>query len=139
MLPVMTSHIVLSVAAVLCILLAIRSIYLQKSIHGQKKQLKSAFDSLENVNKELSELKKTHTSFNAFKDDLNTAHLATNVHKSRDLAVQKRSDYVTPDRYRYVHSLHQKGLKPMDIAAILAISPIEASQLVSLARLNPKD
>lgn len=40
-----------------------------------------------------------------------------------------------PEKYRYVASMAARGMSPSEIAEVLKISPREAEQLVSLARV----
>jgi hypothetical protein len=41
----------------------------------------------------------------------------------------------TPERYRYIQSMTEKGLNAQDIAAMISISLHEATQLVTLTRM----
>ncbi len=132
------TEILLALTLGLCILLTMRSIYLSKTMKHQENRLQNTADSLENVSKELDELRLVEKRFKTFKDDLSTAELFTEVHKTRQSFDAIAKDHKIPERYQYIRSLHQKGVKTPDIASILTISTHEADQLVALANLSAK-
>ncbi len=132
------TEILLALTLGLCILLTMRSIYLSKTMKHQENRLQNTADSLENVSKELDELRLVEKRFKTFKDDLTTAELFTEVHKTRQSFDAIVKDHKIPERYQYIRSLHQKGVKTPDIASILTISTHEADQLVALANLSAK-
>ncbi len=132
------TEILLALTLGLCILLTMRSVYLSKTMKHQENRLQNTADSLENASKELDELRLVEKRFKTFKDDLSTAELFTEVHKTRQSFDAIAKDHKIPERYQYIRSLHQKGVKTPDIASILTISTHEADQLVALANLSAK-
>ncbi len=132
------TEILLALTLGLCILLTMRSVYLSKTMKHQENRLQNTADSLENASKELDELRLVEKRFQTFKDDLSTAELFTEVHKTRQSFDAIAKDHKIPERYQYIRSLHQKGVKTPDIASILTISTHEADQLVALANLSAK-
>ncbi len=107
-------------------------------LHRKKKQLDSELTAtrkqLENVQTELQQLKSQKSSATVFQKSLNEAEITTRLQKPR-LVIQNGDAVKTPDRYKYVQSLTEKGMSGEEIASILSISTHEADQLVKLSKL----
>ena len=65
---------------------------------------------------------------------LHTASLTTDL-QARRLRLQAGIDRQPPEKYRILGQLADRGLDATEIARTLAISPVEAAQLLSLMRV----
>jgi hypothetical protein len=70
----------------------------------------------------------------AFSASLKTASLTTDLQRPR-LENMAKMDKQPPEKYRILGKLASQGMGADEIAAILSISPIEASQLLSLSNM----
>ncbi len=70
----------------------------------------------------------------AFSASLKTASLTTDLQRPR-LENMAKIDKQPPEKYRILGKLASQGMGADEIAAILSISPIEASQLLSLSNM----
>lgn len=123
----------------LCIVATIRAIHFRKTAVFNKKELETALRSIDSKNSELEKLHEIADRLANFKKNLSEAELSTKMQQSRLPYTQASDKSITiPDRYRYVHSLTEKGLSSSDIASVLSISTLEAEQLVALANLSQK-
>ena len=89
------------------------------------KQLESDWEALKNEQDRVKH----------FQNSLDEAELATRMQQPRMHAIEGGSQGNTPEKYRYIRSLHEKGMSAEEIASILKISSLEAEQLVSLAKI----
>lgn len=123
----------------LCIIATIRAVHFRRTASFNKKELETALQSIDTKNNELEKLKEIADRLANFKKNLSEAELSTKMQQSR-LSFCQASDKCTtiPERYRYVHSLTEKGLSSEDIASVLTISFSEAEQLVALSNLSQK-
>jgi hypothetical protein len=69
-----------------------------------------------------------------FSASLKTASLTTDLQRPR-LENMAKIDKQPPEKYRILGKLASQGMGADEIAAILSISPIEASQLLSLSNM----
>ena len=126
----------LALTLALLIAATLRAIYLTRTISGLEQKLASSLECFESLSAENEQLRQVEKRFQSFQADLSQAELTTRIQHSRIDAGRSPETMRTPERYRYVHSLAEKGIGSTDIASILAISPREADQLVTLAQLS---
>jgi hypothetical protein len=74
------------------------------------------------------------TDREVFSASLKTASLTTDLQRPR-LENMAKMDKQPPEKYRILGKLASQGMGADEIAAILSISPIEASQLLSLSNM----
>jgi hypothetical protein len=96
-------------------------------------QLTETSRGLEQVTRELAALRRSQEESSAFKERLGTAELTTRLQQPRLAAGSSGGG--SPERYRYVQGLADKGMADEEIAAVLAISPHEIRQVLALSRL----
>lgn len=99
------------------------------------RQLTETSNSLELTRKNLTILEEKQLKIDAFHSSLADAELSTKIEKSRAAGLKNDRNRTTPEKYCYIHSLAEKGMSPDEIAAVLTISPHEARQLVTLAKI----
>lgn len=90
---------------------------------------------LEQLENDWTELKKEHDRVKEFQNSLDEAELTTRLQQPRLTAEETARSGNTPEKYRYIRSLHEKGMGSVEIASILGISTQEAEQLVTLAKI----
>lgn len=90
---------------------------------------------LKQLEKDWAELVDEHDRVKEFQNSLGEAELTTRLQQSRMNAEDGNSSGTTPEKYRYIRSLHEKGMDAEEIASILGISSQEADQLVALAEI----
>lgn len=90
---------------------------------------------LKQLEKDWAELVSEHDRVKGFQNSLGEAELTTRLQQSRMNAEDGNSSGATPEKYRYIRSLHEKGMDAEEIASILGISSQEAGQLVALAEI----
>ena len=123
----------------LCIIATIRAVHFRRAASLKKKELETALHSIDSKNNELEKLKEIADRLANFKKNLSEAELSTKMQRSRITYSRASEKPITiPERYRYVHSLAEKGLSSEDIASVLTISSFEAEQLVALSNLSQK-
>ncbi len=88
------------------------------------------------IREELKNLNEKHNRTKQFKTTLSVAELTTQLQKSRLSAQASPVTNSIPEKYSFVHSLIKKKMGSEEIASILAISPHEARQLVTLSKLG---
>lgn len=102
-------------------------------------QLTEANAGLEITRKRLSDLQRRHNEVIEFQQSMQQAELTTKLQTPRlrvnghDANHAYHSD--TPEKYKYIRSLSDRGMSPEEISTVLSISPQEANQLVSLSKL----
>ena len=136
--PYINVEILVVTSLLLCIVVAVRSMYFHRKSLQHQEELTAVKQSLQTATEELAELRLMARTFATFKADLTQAELSTKMQHSRLQFNRQGEDLRTPERYHYIHSMAQKGMTANDIAAILAISTQEADQLVALANLSQK-
>lgn len=99
------------------------------------KKLAKTEKHLEQLENDWSALMSEHSRVKEFQNSLGEAELTTRLQQPRLNAEEKNSSGNTPEKYRYIRSLHEKGMDAQEIASILNISTQEAEQLVSLAKI----
>ncbi|MFT5726663.1 MAG: hypothetical protein ACI8PB_000785 [Desulforhopalus sp.] len=76
-----------------------------------------------------------------FQNSIDNAELTTRFQSTRLKAAHtsssENSSFHAPEKYSYIRTLSEKGMDSDEIAALLSISPHEASQLVTLAMISP--
>lgn len=98
-------------------------------------RLQATAKSLAIAEDELQTLKERLDQTRRFQANLSDAGLTTRLQQPRSVVRHEEGSARSPERYNYVRTLAQRGIKPEEIAAMLAISPQEASQLVSLSKI----
>lgn len=99
-------------------------------------QLTETTVSLERTRHNLANLQEKHENTVEFQTNLDKAERATKLHSSRQIEITPpERPRNSPERYRYIHSLAEKGLSVEEIASILTISTHEARQLVVLSKI----
>ena len=96
-------------------------------------QLTETSRGLEQATRELAALRREREESSVFQESLGTAQLTTRLQQPRLAAGSSGSG--SPERYRYVQGLADKGMPDEEIAAVLAISPHEIRQVLALSRL----
>ena len=131
----------------LCILLLVSLLILIKYILIKKnnkllsKQLNEATIKLEKQGKKLNDIKFRHHDIKEFQNTIDNAELTTKLQSTRLKAAHANgsgnSSFHVPEKYSYIRSLSERGMTSDEIAAVLSISPQEASQLVTLTMISP--
>ncbi|MGL1931432.1 MAG: hypothetical protein OCC45_06685 [Desulfotalea sp.] len=102
---------------------------LASQLHQSKHELQEITSQLNDIEKELTEMKD-------FQSSIDKAEITTKLQSSRLDTYDKGA--TTPEKYQYINNLTQQGMGADEVASILKISPQEAHQLVSLAKLARK-
>ena len=105
-------------------ILALRAARLQRQFHELQTALATALERVETLENRAP--MSTGESRQVFTARLDEARLKSRL---------EASGGQTPEKYRYVASMAARGMSPSEIAEVLKISPREAEQLVSLARV----
>lgn len=98
-------------------------------------KLKVNDEYLKKLEDDWAELTREYDRINEFQNSLDEAELTTRLQQPRLQAKDINSSPVTPEKYTYIRSLHEKGMDAEEIASILGISALEAEQLVALSRI----
>ena len=85
------------------------------------------------LKKEFGELEERIAKLSDFNKSMDKSNVTTKLQTKRN---QDHQNVHTPEKYQYLISLTQKGMKAEEIASILSISEYEARQLVSLAKIS---
>jgi hypothetical protein len=131
-------HVIILLSVILLMVLAValwKVFALKKENMLLSQQLTETSNSLELSRKDITALQEKQLKIDGFQSSLTDAALSTSIQKSRATFQSGDRNRTTPEKYCYIHSLAQKGLSSDEIAAVLTISPHEARQLVTLAKI----
>lgn len=123
----------LIITTILCLSLAFWAISLKRQNTVIATSLKAKEAELLDLQTEFDELEKKVTLLSDFDTTMSETGVTTKLQTTRNVNHQNST---TPEKYQYIISLTQKGMKAEEIASILSISEHEARQLVSLARIS---
>ena len=129
-------HFVTILASLVCILAGIKIVMQKKENKLLAQQLTETTVSLDLNRKTLVELQEKHAGVLEFQNSLHEAELTTKLQKPRFNGNNYDAGGSVPEKYRYIHSLTEKGMSSEEIASVLTISKHEADQLVSLSKLS---
>jgi hypothetical protein len=129
---------ILLISILFCTVSTVLAIMLKRSNNNQEKllaemraTLEARQDSVENQD----EQKESCQTVNIFDDNLRTAELTTRLQHPRLSMQHCGSSPATPERYRYIQSMVEKGMNAEEIAAMLSMSLHETTQLVTLIKM----
>lgn len=135
------ANISLTLCAVACLVLLTRYVLAKKENKLLSDQLTETSIQLATNKKKLSELQGRYNDISHFQKSIEQAELTTRFQSPRlqaaRLGAGTHSASQIPEKYSYIHSLTEKGMSAEEIASVLSISSHEASQLVTLTRINP--
>lgn len=129
----MESLATLILTALLCLGLVLWAISLKRHNTLILTTLKAKETELSELKKEFGELEEKVAKLSDFNSTMSEATVTTKLQTKRNQDYQNAN---TPEKYQYIISLTQKGMKAEEIASILSISEHEARQLVSLAKIS---
>lgn len=112
-----------------------KAVVLKKENAHLSRQLAETSSALDSTRTELSSLQDKLQKTEEFETSLAEAELAKKLRAPRTTIQNPETNHNTPEKYGFVHSLAQKGLSSDEIASVLTISPHEARQLVTLAKI----
>ncbi|GAB6192655.1 hypothetical protein [Desulfocastanea catecholica] len=125
----------LGIPAVLCVVLLIMVLFIQKTNRLLARQLTEITVSLELTRKQLGELQARQAESKVFQNNLQAAELTTKLQKPRLDTQHNAAAGTPPGKYSNIQALTDQGMSVEEIAAILAVSTYEAQQLVTLSRI----
>ncbi len=109
------------------------------SLKKENRQLSGKLDettiSLDLTKKELAKIEHSHATTEKFQSSLDYAKHESKLQSSFSRQVSSSQNSNAPEKYSYIHSLIKKGLSAEEIGSVLAISPCEARQLVTLSEI----
>jgi len=122
----------------LLVMVSGRAIYLRTRFRKQGNFLTEISSQLQRANSKIEKLEciEKKYKYNSFSSDLEQAAMASKIQQTPRVLNQKTCNQLPPERYKYIHSLTKQGIAAAEIATILAISPQEADQLVTLANIT---
>lgn len=123
----------LILTALLCLALVLWAISLKRKNTSIATALNAKETELSALKQELADLEETVVKNADFDNTMNENSVTTKLQTKRNQDYQTSS---TPEKYQYIISLTQKGMKAEEISSILSISEHEARQLVSLAKIS---
>ena len=132
------SYVIICLSLIPLILFAFalrKAVVLKKENAHLSRQLAEASNALESTRAELLSLQDKQQKTDEFETSLAEAELAKKFRPARTTIQNPDTNHNTPEKYGFVHSLAQKGLSSDEIASVLTISPHEARQLVTLAKI----
>ena len=104
-------------------------------------QLTETATILERQERKINDMKFKNRDNKKFQTSIDTVELTTRFQSTRLKAAHasssETSSFHAPEKYSYIRTLSEKGMDADEIAALLSISPQEASQLVTLAMISP--
>lgn len=123
------------------LLILIKYILTKKNNNFLSTQLSEANLRLEKQGKKLNDIEIRHNDIKEFQKSIDHAELTTKFQSTRLKAAHANGSssgsFHMPEKYSYIRSLSEKGMSSDEIAAVLSISPQEASQLVTLTMIKP--
>ncbi len=128
-------HFAITITSLFCTLAGIKILMQKKENKLLAQQLTETTVSLEQYKKNLAKLQEKHAGVLEFQNSLHEAELTTKLQKPRLNGSSYDAGGSAPEKYRYIHSLTEKGMSSEEIASVLTISEHEADQLVSLSKL----
>jgi hypothetical protein len=121
-----------------CTVSSVLAIILKRSNSNKDKLLTKTQEALNSLQNSFagtgSDIKDKPTT-SLFDDNLRAAELTTRLQQPRLTMQQCGYSPATPERYRYIQSMAEKGMSAQDIASLLSLSLHEATQLVTLVRV----
>ncbi len=121
-----------------CFLFGLLTVLLSYQRMLNKKQLRELSlltNQLAEKTEEIKLLQEEKIEKRNFTDTLNNAAVTTKLQHTR-LQLQGHKTPDTPDKYKYLANMVKTGMNVDDVVDILDISPAEADQLVTLARMS---
>ncbi len=134
------TNVLLLVPSILCLLAIAKTIMLIKDNKLLSEQLTEATIILQKKDRLCQKLKQNQQKNSAFQKTLNNAELTTQLQSPRlqneTLPQQGLKQNRAPEKYRFIHSLAEKGMDVTEIASTLSISSRETEQIIRLRRLT---
>lgn len=128
--------IIVILPSILCFCAIIKVVLLTKENTLLARQLTQTTVALQKNSKYCQELKNQREKLSDFQSSLSEAAITTNLQqprlKSAQTAVTPKNSEIAPEKYSFVHSLVEKGIKPKEISSILSISSHEVQQIIKL-------
>ena len=113
----------------------IKILLLRRENRLLSEQLTSTTVSLDRVRRERDNIKIQLQREPVFNKKLQEASVTTDLQHSRLSTQTSHSKQAIPEKYSFIASMAEKGMKSEEIAGLLSISSTEAEQLVALAQL----
>jgi len=137
--PMTRYHMAILLTGILfCTVSSVLAIILKRSNSNKDKLLTKTQEALNSLQNSFagtgSDIKDKPTT-SLFDDNLRAAELTTRLQQPRLTMQQCGYSPATPERYRYIQSMAEKGMSAQDIASLLSLSLHEATQLVTLVRV----
>lgn len=133
------NNIYMLLSCLICLIVLFNFFLVKKENKKLEILLTEANAGLEITRKRLSDLQRRHNEIIEFQNSIQHAELTTKLQTPRLRGDGQDVNHVyhsnTPEKYKYIRSLSDKGMSPEEIGAVLSISPQEANQLVSLSKL----
>ena len=129
---------ILLISILFCTVSIVLAIMLKRSNTNQEKllaEMRTALEARQDNTENLDEQRESCRAGNIFDDNLRTAELTTRLQQPRLSMQQCGSSPATPERYRYIRSMVEKGMNAEEIAAMLSMSLHETTQLVTLIKM----
>lgn len=130
-----TSHWIIIVLSVLLLASLVNTLMIRKDRSALARKLEETTLLFDQLKTDLTELRTEYDRINEFQHNLHNAELTTQLQQTRLHTEEIRSSGNTPEKYRYVRSLSERGMDAEAIASILAISAQEAEQLLALTKI----
>jgi len=125
-------------ATALVLLLAAWVLWLRLQAAGHRLQLRELTNKLEKTREELKLLTEERDEQRRFLTSLNQAEITSRLRQQRQ--GDSAGDAARPlERYRYAEKMAASGMPSEDIARVLAMSEIEARQVVTLMSMARAD
>lgn len=121
--------------SIFCIGSLIKILLLRRENRLLSEQLTSTTVSLDRVRRERDNIKIQLQHEPVFNKKLQEASITTDLQQSRLATQTAHSKQTIPEKYSFIASMAEKGMKSEEIAGLLSISSTEAEQLVALAQL----
>ena len=139
--PLPLTQLSLFISGGLGVVILVKYISVTKKNKLLSKKLTETATMLEKQEKKITALQVQGKDNKKFQTSIDNAELTTRFQSTRLKAAHasgsQGTSFRAPEKYSYIRSLSQKGMDPDEIAAVLSISPYEASQLVTLAMISP--
>jgi hypothetical protein len=129
---------ILLISILFCTVSTVLAIMLKRSNNNQGKllaEMRATLEARQDNAENQDEQRESCRAGNIFDDNLRTAELTTRLQHPRLSMQQCGSSPATPERYRYIQSMVEKGMNAEEIAAMLSMSLHETTQLVTLIKM----
>ena len=139
--PLSLAQLSLFISGGLGLVILIKYISVMKKNKLLSAKLTETASMLEKQEKKITNIQFQSNDNKAFQNSIDNAELTTRFQSTRLKAAHtsnsQNSSFHALEKYSYIRTLSEKGMDSDEIAALLSISPHEASQLVTLAMISP--